>query len=643
MGWAWIIDVAGAATLLGAVAWGLRARRLAAVAAVTGATAAALFMWQRAPARQARAAVLAATPTQARGEFVGSAACRSCHPAAYKTWRDTYHSTMTQRAGPHSVQGLFDGRVLSRGGVAWRVHRAGTRYLATPMQGPPWTPSGPARQVVQTTGSHHRQIYWLAAADPTRGNPLEMLPFLWYRLEQRWMLRAHGFVMPEGKGLQLATWNQRCVHCHSTAGAPRQQGEGFDTQVADLAIACEACHGPGAAHVGHWREPVRRVLARRAAERPHPPGAAQAPPVAQLATAAPRPAHRMVSPERATPNQVNSLCGQCHSIGDRRGSHWDREGSHFRAGGDLHRDRLLVRRAHFMTVDPRMPPEMQKLKRQWGAYKARKTYWPDGEPRVTGREYSQQLESKCHQGGQLTCLTCHQLHGSDPNDMLRGDTDDACATCHAGFDTPQHHHHAAQSPGASCVNCHMAKTNWGLLKAVHSHTIRSPRLRDSLAAGRPNACSTCHLDRSLKWTDRWLSSWYGHPLAALDDDQSTLPAAAWHALTGDAGVRALTARHLGWSAATRASGGPWALPWLAELIADPYPAVRVVAAATLRRLTGLSAFPHERDSSPTELARRRRAVLELWQATKEPGAMPDAEQVDRLMATRDPQPLTLAE
>ena len=54
-------------------------------------------------------------------------------------------------------------------------------------------------------------------------------------------------------------WNSVCIACHATHGKPRFDtpfgsepvaAQAVDTTtVAELGIACEACHGPGEAHV----------------------------------------------------------------------------------------------------------------------------------------------------------------------------------------------------------------------------------------------------------------------------------------------------------------------------------------------------------------------------------------------------------
>jgi len=49
----------------------------------------------------------------------------------------------------------------------------------------------------------------------------------------------------------VTRWNDNCVFCHNVAPNPgRDPSSGaFKTTVAELGIACESCHGPGAAHV----------------------------------------------------------------------------------------------------------------------------------------------------------------------------------------------------------------------------------------------------------------------------------------------------------------------------------------------------------------------------------------------------------
>ena len=87
----------------------------------------------------------------------------------------------------------------------------------------------------------------------------------------------------------------------------------FETRVAELGVACGACHGPGQAHIR---------LHEQAASPP-----AQADP--------PR-SDPIVNPSRLSHERASQICGQCHS------SHretdlddWAMHGSRYRPGQDL--------------------------------------------------------------------------------------------------------------------------------------------------------------------------------------------------------------------------------------------------------------------------------------------------------------------
>jgi len=128
----------------------------------------------------------------------------------------------------------------------------------------------------------------------------------------------------------------------------------------------------------------------------------------------------------------------------------------------------------------------------------------------------------------------------------------------------------------------MSYTTWGLLRAIRSHSIDSPRVVTSLRTGRPNACNQCHLDRTLQWSAESLQAWYEQPVPALSPDQQTIAASILWTLSGDAVQRALMAWSMGWSPAREISGTQWMVPYLATLLADPYDAVRFNAQRTLR-------------------------------------------------------------
>jgi hypothetical protein len=476
---------------------------------------------------------------------------------------------MTQVASPATTPADFGNVELELRGRRYGLRRRGDELFVELDESP-----GPAggqpvrseRRVSLVTGSHHMQAFWLE--DP-RGNRQVSFPFSWLLAEHRWVPRNDVFVLPPDAPVLSQTWNENCIRCHAVAGLPAAESPGGDyrTRVAELGIACEACHGPAEAHVAANANPLTRYANHfRDGARPD-----------------------IVNPARLDHRRSSETCGACHGVTwvpDMAA--WRRAGFTYRPGEELERDRVLVRYPG-MKDDPRFPEVMRTQ-----ADRLLSTFWPDGEVRVSGREFNGLVESPCYQRGPLSCLSCHSMHRGEPDDQLiPGQTaDQSCLQCHPKLagDLRAHTRHAPESAGSRCVNCHMPHTTFGLLKAIRSHRISSPSARTELSTGRPNACNLCHLDRPLAWTAGWLRDWFGQPAptpAELGVHAHTAAGPAY-ALTGDAAQRSLIAWHLAWEPARTASQAGWQAPVLAELLEDPYSAVRYLAARALRTEAGLA-------------------------------------------------------
>jgi hypothetical protein len=231
-------------------------------------------------------------------------------------------------------------------------------------------------------------------------------------------------------------------------------------------------------------------------------------------------------------------------------------------------------------------------------------FWPDGMISTNGRELNGLLESACYTRGELSCLSCHQMHQARDDlrapsewadDQLAADrrANDACVQCHTGFGegVAEHTRHTPGSPGSLCYNCHMPNTTYGLLKQSRSHEIDSPDVANALLTGRPTACNLCHLDRPLDWVANQLQELYGTPAPPVQDvDDYFISYGAIRALRGDAGSRAMVAWHMGWEPALQASGSDWMIPILAALLEDNYAAVRHIASNSLRARRGFEDF-----------------------------------------------------
>src|SRR4030095_9028709 len=136
------------------------------------------------------------------------------------------------------------------------------------------------------------------------------------------------------------------------------------------------------------------------------------------------------------------------------------------------------------------------------------------------------------QRGTLSCVSCHSMHDSDPDDQLgrHKESNAACVECHKSIRVAEHTHHTVNSTGSLCYNCHMPHTTYGLLKAIRSHQIDSPSVETSAKTGGPTACSLCHPKKPLEWTAMHLTKWYGAKSVELSAEDKAHSSAALLAL-----------------------------------------------------------------------------------------------------------------
>jgi hypothetical protein len=203
----------------------------------------------------------------------------------------------------------------------------------------------------------------------------------------------------------------------------------------------------------------------------------------------------------------------------------------------------------------------------------------------------------------------------------------------------------------------MPYTSYGLLKAIRSHQVSSPSVTSSLETGRPNACNQCHLDRTLAWSAAALERWYGIPQPTLDGTERGVPASLVWLLSGDAGQRALMAWTMGWEPALEISGEHWTTPYLTQLLADPYDAVRLIAERSLRRRPGFEEMDYDFLAPPRARVAAAAHIRQHWIGLPAPpGEIRDARSLlddpdrtlpddvfSRLLAERDDRVVILTE
>jgi len=494
-------------------------------------------------------------------EYVGGAACASCHPTQAERWQGSHHDRAMQVATDETVLGDFGAAEVTHFGVTSTFSKRGGRYVVRTDGADGEMDDYP---VAYTFGVDPLQQYLVRFPD----GRVQALPLAWDTRPrgqggQRWLHLYPDEPIPHGDllhwtGLQQ-NWNHMCAACHSTrlrkgydAAADR-----FDTTWSEIDVSCEACHGPGSRHEA-WARAVEQ------GERSDPPpdlGLAnplRAPGAWQVEAGTPIARRSQPLASRA---QIET-CGRCHS----RASLLREAPAAGQPLLDTHRVALL---------DPPL-------------------YFVDGQIRDEVYVYGSFRQSRMYAAG-VRCSDCHDPHSL----AIQAPVDGVCSRCHVPevYATRAHHHHPPASVGASCVGCHMPARTYMGVDDRHDHGFRVPRPDLSAALGSPDACTACHADRSADWAAAQLGGWRGGEKAGAHHGQAFHAAQERKAgaarrltrLAADAEhpaiVRATALRALG-----PVLDGE-SVPALESGLRDPDPLVRMAALGSLEALAPPARLP----------------------------------------------------
>jgi len=492
----------------------------------------------RALAAAAVLAGLAADDAAAEPVYIGSEACTDCHEAAAEAWAGSHHALAWTRPSPRTVRADFDGTRFEGTGMTVAFRREAEAYLAEVTESDGRTTEYRVHSVV---GVEPLQQY-LLETDPGR---LQSFDVVWDTAQERWFHLYPEEPLPPGDGLHWTgpykTWNGRCASCHATGyeKAYDPATRRYASTEAEIGVGCEACHGPGSAHVA-WAE------------------------------------HGTAPPEGLTPAGLTAdteapkawldICAGCHS---RREALDDGNPLPGTAFHDVFRLALL--RPGLYHADGQILDEVY----------------------VTGSF----LQSRMHAAG-VGCSDCHDAHSA----RRRAEGNALCTQCHspagnpsfptlrAGlYDDPAHHFHEPGTPGAACKSCHMIERIYMGVDGRRDHSFRVPRPDLAAETGGPDACTDCHVDRSPAWAADRIARWYpdshhrgAHYATALAAARRDAAAAA-PALVGLARdetqpgiVRATALWHLGRSGDAAAAGR------VADLLDDADPLIRHAAVGAQR-------------------------------------------------------------
>jgi predicted CXXCH cytochrome family protein len=489
--------------------------------------------------------------------FVGAAACAGCHEAETAAWRGSHHDLAMQVASDSSVLGDFNDATFTHGGVTSRFFTRDGRFFVN-------TDGADGAladfEITYTFGVYPLQQYLIGFPD----GRLQALGIAWDSRPkdkggQRWFHLYPDHVFTAGEPLHWTgldqTWNFQCAECHSTELRKNYDpaSNRYATTWAEINVACEACHGPGSAHVA-WASSGRQGDDGLIVHFDERDG------VSWPIDSASGNTHR--SKPRTSAKELE-VCGVCHSRSSKIAEPW-------RPGQQL--------------LQTHVPSLLTQ-----GLFEA------DGKSLDEVYNYAPFRQSRMFVAG-VSCSDCHDPHSLD----LVADGDQVCAQCHdAGkFATPVHHHHAEESDAARCVSCHMPVRTYMVVDPRHDHAFRVPRPDESVRFGTSNACNDCHTDQDAAWAAAAVERWYGPERKGFQTWTATFDAARNARLDAPALLRALAV-----SATAPSMARATALDQLADYpgrdtaavaqkgLRDADPLVRMAALRAFRAIPAEQAWP----------------------------------------------------
>lgn len=402
---------------------------------------------------------------------VGSQACTTCHASQSAAWAGSHHAHAMDHARPSSMRGDFADRTVEEAGRRARFFRDGEVYRVN-IEGADGRPAD--FTISHSLGWEPLQQYLVTFPD----GRLQVLPWAWDTRSaaeggQRWFLVSGAEAIAPSDSRHWTrlqqNWNHMCAECHTTdlRKGYDARADRFETRWSELAVGCEACHGPAGLHVSWARSGASAAdpLKGFAAVAPAGPARHWTP-----ATAETRPA---VTTGRPAGDSVET-CARCHSRRGQIAVDW-RPG---RPLTETHSPVPLA--AGLFEHDGQMKDEV-----------------------FNDHSFKQSL--MYHRG--VSCTDCHDPHSG----RLKAAGAAVCSLCHAParFQTAAHSGHADRAGAPDCISCHMPARTYMQVDRRHDHSFRIPRPDLTIATGVPNTCQSCHGDRTALWAAEAVERWHG--------------------------------------------------------------------------------------------------------------------------------------
>jgi hypothetical protein len=328
-----------------------------------------------------------ASARSAAKRFVGSARCQRCHAEEFRSWKETFHARMVRPKDEGILKGVVE---------KWATD--GSRPGPTTGNG-----TGKAYtldDVQYVIGSKWKQRF-LVKNEDTGG--LQFLNKQFNRDSGKWEDYDN-----------RNDWDTTCAACHTTGyritSYDPEKPEAQQVEWAELGIGCEACHGPGAAHVRSRKKGDIWTAGGRSAE------------------------------------VQSRLCGYCHvrvkneryrnaQGNPREDLPAPRIGDTFTPSADWRKwypEHVVMPGIQAEDpVDKDYPRDLEGLFKVDALSKADGVY----EEAKHRQEYQGFIQSAHYKKGGISCITCHSPHAG--KGKIEKVARDACVSCHDASYTPE--------------------------------------------------------------------------------------------------------------------------------------------------------------------------------------------------------------
>lgn len=391
--------------------------------------------------------------------------CGACHQKELTDWLESDHRKAMAIASESTVLGDFNNNTFEHFNQKAKFYKKDKRFFVEFQEG---KTEPKVYEVSYVFGHFPLQEYLIK----TERGKMQVFPFAWDSRDksnggQKWYPIYPDEEITRQDRLHwlqpLQNWNGMCADCHSSGLKKNYDSEkdSFNTVWYEINVSCQSCHGQlSDSHYANNRS-----------------------------------SHSALSKSEQT-NIGNWLLGKDEKIASWKGPKRD----------NSFMDSCFACHSLRTPLTDGITPSEPFLSQFKPSLLTTPQYHADGQIRDEVYVYGSFLQSKMYEAG-VNCNDCHNPHTS----KVKVEGNGLCLQCHKAseYDDIKHHQHKPNSQGSQCVNCHMpTNTYMGVDKRRdHSFKVPAPHLTEKF--GTPNACDSCHEDKSPQWAQDNIKEWHG--------------------------------------------------------------------------------------------------------------------------------------